>query len=148
MNEFSIIEIITTLTSFSAVIISLLCYTNSRRELFINAYAEYRTEWIKNVRMLLLELVECKTQKADEDKLFEVKHKIDIYLNFKYKDHKSFSKSINLLIKNKISIDEVIYESQILIDNYWKKAKNEARMGKWTNRRIRKKTYGDTDLFD
>lgn len=148
MEEISLIEIISLFISLLAVIISYFCYLNSKRKVFTNAYSEYRIDWINNVRDLLANFLQCKISSNNKNKLCKIKYKIDLYLNFKYEDHLDLSLSLDKLIEDKIEIDIVISKSQILIDNYWRKAKAEARMNKKTNQKIRKNTYNDGRLYD
>lgn len=140
MKEINFIEIFSLLISFTAIIVSFLCYSNAKRELFINAYSSYRIEWINNLRNLVFQFIEYKYSNK-KNKMLQCKHKIDVLLNFKYKDHYEFSQALNLCINNKIELEKVLYMSQILIDNYWMKAKTEAKMDKRTNVKVSKKTY-------
>lgn len=143
-----IFSLLSTIVSIVAVVISYFCYRTVKRQTFTVAYASYRIEWIHELRNLLNEFCEYHTHKNIE-KMKLCKKKIDILLNFKYYDHKNLSDLLECAISNKCnSLEEVISYSQIVIDSYWRKAKNEAFMDTRTNRKIRKKTYNDDNLYD
>lgn len=143
-----ILSIFSVIVSFFAVVVSYFCYGTVKRQTFTGAYASYRVEWIYELRSLLNKFCEYHLlNKANKMKLYKMK--VDILLNFKYDDHKKLSYLLESVMEGTgSSLDDVILYSQIVIDNYWRKAKNEALMDTRTNRKIRKKTYPDGKLYD
>lgn len=146
--------IISLAVSILSLCISLITvivnYHISKRKLFTDVFSQYRIYWINNVRDLLNKYIQFYYE-GNRKKMHKCKGNIDVYLNFKYDDHKAFSELLQQSILNENNdkdITKIIIESQKLIDNYWRKAKAEAGMTKKVNQKIRKITYNNGKLYD
>ena len=124
--------------SLLAIIISILSYTHNRRTLKTEIISKQRIDWINNVRSATTELVNTWLHEDDVLKTEEKKYRVELFLNPENKEHKRLIRLLNSdcfkdcadkSSKSKY-IDEIVSETQALLNNSWRRMKIEAGMSK------------------
>ena len=130
-------EIITSVISTVALIISIANVIYVKKQISVDAITKCRVDWIKDVRLLLQDFLTEYNGNRDVNKLRIIRNKICLYLRSGVSSYKNLKNALDLCIQTadpSIStynpIDGVIEAAQTTLSNVWIRAKREAGITK------------------
>ncbi|MDE7299406.1 MAG: hypothetical protein K2N94_11345 [Lachnospiraceae bacterium] len=136
-----IMNVVTIILSILAFIISFMNYLNSRKKIISDIVSQDRIKWISDVRSLTSCFLEKYISGGDEKELRVIKSKIDLYIIYGKEVYASFENKLNHCILhpyNNKDYEDLVTETQIMLNGVWVRIKNEAGITRRGEQKIRK----------
>ncbi|MFQ9515382.1 MAG: hypothetical protein ACLRZ9_06100 [Eubacterium sp.] len=137
----TIAVIVSTILSVFAFGISVYNLILQKRKIVAEAMVNNRTEWMNNIRRLMLEFLECYYTKQDSERLQLCKTKIELYTRRDSPAYKNLNKALNFCVNDEFSeenYDRLIVECQKVLNDVWIRAKIESGISTRQDKRMYK----------